>query len=86
MIIGTNTPVTFEGVEYHIQIEDLDATQELEARVYLQGRVLFQKRQSYAAAVGGVTETHRLQGIIREELLKLQELLRAAVLKGRIRA
>lgn len=86
MIVGTNTPVPHEGVEYHIQIEDIDTTHELDARVYLGGRVLFQKRQSYADRIAGIADP-RLQSIaIREELEKLLGLLKAAILKGRIHA
>ncbi len=84
MIVGINTHVAFEGREYHVQIEDLDATRELEARVYLEGRVLFQKRHSYAAAVEGLGNPKHIEAAVLEELQKFFGLIRAAILKGRI--
>lgn len=85
MIIGLNTHVEHEGQDYHVQIEDLDASFELEVRVYLAGRVLFQKRQSYAAALEAAGVTTQVDSVVREELQKLFTLVQAAILKGRIR-
>jgi len=85
MIIGLNTHVTAEaGQEYHVQIEDLDATRELEVRVYLAGRVLFQKRQSYQTAVEGLGNPKHIEVAVQEELQKFFTVIKAAILKGRI--
>ncbi len=85
MIIGLNTHVSHEGNDYHVQIEDLDATRELEVRVYLAGRVAFQKRQSYATAVEGLANPKHIEAAVQEELAKLFAIVKAAIAKGRIR-
>ncbi len=84
MITGVNETLTHEGIEYHLQIEDLDRERVLEARVYVGGRILFQKRQEYGplleeAAGPGIEEK------VREEMERLRTLVSAAVLRGRIR-
>lgn len=86
MIIGINTHVEHEGLDYHVQIEDLDASFELEVRVYLAGRIVFHKRQSYAAALESAGLTAPAEPVVREELQKLFTLVSAAIQKGRIRA
>jgi len=87
VIVGLNTHVPAEdGLDYHVQIEDLDATRELEVRVYLSGRVLFQKRHSYQAAVEGLGNPKHVEAAVQEELQKLFALIKAAILKGRIKA
>ena len=85
MIIGLNTHVSNDMNDYHVQIEDLDATRELEVRVYLAGRIAFQKRQSYATAVEGLANPKHIEAAVQEELAKLFAIVKAAIIKGRIR-
>ncbi len=85
MIIGLNTHVSQDGSDYHVQIEDLDGPKELEVRVYLAGRIAFQKRQSYAAAVEGLANPKHIEAAVQEEMAKLFALVKAAITKGRIK-
>ncbi|MEW5764118.1 MAG: hypothetical protein ACOYXN_02630 [Acidobacteriota bacterium] len=85
MITGINETFPHEGVEYHLQIEDLDRERVLEARVYVGGRILFQRRQEY----GSLREDPAGPGIeekVREEMERLRALVCAAIVRGRIRA
>jgi hypothetical protein len=84
MITGINETLAHEGVEYHLQIEDFDRERVLEARVYVGGRILFQKRQEYGTLLEGSSEVSR-ETTIREEMERLRALVAAAVLRGRIR-
>jgi len=85
MITGVNTPISFEGQEYHVQIEDLPEGAELEVRVYLGGRLVFQKRHSYRSAVEGLANPKHIEAAAIEELGKLLATVRAAIVKGRIK-
>jgi hypothetical protein len=86
MITGVNTEIHHEGVDYHVQIEDLPEGAELEVRVYLQGRVVFQKRHSYQTAVEGLANPKHIEAAAQEELGKLLAVVKAAIQKGRIKA
>jgi hypothetical protein len=86
MIVGTNEHFPHEGTDFHIQIEDLDGSWELEVRVYIGGTIIFNKRQSYLQAVQGCTVPGQAEGRIAEEMQKLLILVRAAIQKGRIAA
>ncbi len=85
MITGVNTLVFADGTEYHVQIEDLDGEKVLEARVYVGGRILFQKRQAYGPLLEGAAP-QEAQERIRGEMERLLSLLKAAIERGRIRA
>ena len=65
-------------------MEDLDASWELEVRVYVGGTIVFSKRQSYLKAVEGLTGPGKVELVIGEEMRKLVVLVRAAIQKGRI--
>ena len=84
MIIGTNEHFPHEGTDYHIQVEDLDGSWELEVRVYVGGTIVFNRRQSYLKAVEGCTAPGQPEAVIAEEMRKLVALVRAAIQKGRI--
>ncbi len=86
MITGVNTHFEHAGADYHIQIEDLDPSAELEVRVYVGGRILFQKRASYRTAVEGLGNPKHVETAVREELEKILALVKAAIERGRIRA
>lgn len=85
MITGVNTHIEQDGLDYHIQIEDLEGNHEMEVRVYLGGRVVFQKRHSYETAVEGLGNPKHIEAAAQEELNKLLALVRAAIAKGRIK-
>lgn len=85
MITGLNTTVPHGGTEYHVQIEDLDAEKVLEARVYVGGRILFQKRQDYGPLLQGAASPQEAAERVRGEMERLLVLLRAAIERDRIR-
>lgn len=84
MIVGTNEHFLDAGTDYHIQVEDLDGSWELEVRVYVGGTIVFSKRQSYLKAVEGCTVPGQPEAVIAEEMRKLVALVKAAIQKGRI--
>jgi hypothetical protein len=86
MITGVNTHHPFGGTDFHIQIEDLEDLQSLDARVYVSGRVVFQKRVSYQAAVLGLGNPKHIATAVQEELQKLLAILKAAIDRGKITA
>ena len=86
MITGVNQNLTYEGATYHIQIEDVESSSSLEVRVYVEGRVLFQKRYPYEASTEDRGSEKALEASLRDQQEKLLKLLRAAILKGRIKA
>lgn len=85
MITGVNTEISYEGVDYHVQIEDLPEGAELEVRVYLGGKLVFQKRHSYKTAVEGLANPKHIEAAALDELGKLLAVIRAAIQKGRIK-
>ena len=86
MITGVNTHFEHAGADFHIQIEDLEGSAELEVRVYAGGRILFQKRASYRTAIEGLGNPKHIQAAVREELEKILALVKAAIERGRIQA
>jgi hypothetical protein len=84
MITGVNTHIEHAGVDYHVQIEDLPGGAEMEVRVYVGGRVVFQKRHSYKTAVEGLANPKHIEAAAQDELAKLLALVKAAIAKGRI--
>jgi hypothetical protein len=85
MITGVNITINHEGLDYHVQIEDLPEGAELEVRVYLAGKLVFQKRHSYQTAVEGLANPKHIEAAALEELSKLLAVVKAAIVKGRIR-
>ena len=83
---GVNVHLEHGGVDYHIQIEQLSESLQLEVRVYTGGRILFHKRLSYGEAVEGLGNPIHVQSAVQEEVAKLLALVKAAILKGRIKA
>jgi hypothetical protein len=83
MIIGVNSIFPHEGTDYHIQVEDLDPSGELEVRVYVGGGIVFHKRHPYLQIVEGKSQAGRVEAIT-EEMNRLVSLVRAAIQKGRI--
>ena len=86
MITGINENISFDAVPYHIQIEDVESNSSLEVRVYVEGRVLFQKRYPYDASATEFNSPREFEASLRSQQEKLLKLLSAAVLKGRIKA
>lgn len=86
MITGINENIPFDGISYHIQIEDVESNSSLEVRVYVEGRVLFQKRYPYDRSATEFENPREFEASLRDQQEKLLKLLRAAVLKGRIKA
>lgn len=86
MIVGTNEHFPHDGKDFHIQVEDLDGSWELDVRVYVGGSIVFHKRHSYLKAVEGCTVPGQPEAVIAEEMRKLVVLVRAAIQKGRITA
>jgi hypothetical protein len=84
MIVGTNEHFAHEGTDYHIQVEDLDGSWELEVRVYVGGTIVFNKRQSYLKVVEGITAPGKAEMLIADEMRKLVVIIKAAIQKGRI--
>lgn len=86
MITGVNLLIAVGGTEYHVQIEDMDGERVLEARVYVGGRILFQKRQDYGPLLEAAASPQEVQERVRGEMERLLALLKAAIERGRIRA
>jgi len=85
MITGVNTDIHHEGLDYHVQIEDLPEGAELEVRVYLGGKLVFHKRHSYQTAVEGLANPKHIEAAALEEISKLLAVVKAAIVKGRIK-
>jgi hypothetical protein len=86
VITGINTHLEHGGTDYHIQIEDIAPSAELEVRVYAGGRILFHKRHSYRQVVEGLANPTHIQTAVKDELGKLLGLVKAAIERGRIKA
>lgn len=86
MITGVNAHHPAGGTDFHIQIEDLEASMELDARVYVSGRVVFHKRVSYRSAVAESRDPEEAVTTIQEELQRLLSLIKAAIGRGKITA
>ena len=84
MITGVNVHHPAGGTDFHIQIEDLEAVMELDARVYVSGRVVFHKRVSYRTAVAGSRDPKDAGATVQEELQRLLSLIKAAIDRGKI--
>lgn len=86
MTAGANVHLDQGGVDYHVQIEQIEDPLQLEVRVYAGGRILFHKRVSYAEAVEGLGNPAHVQSAVQEEVAKLLALVQAAIQRGRIKA
>lgn len=86
MITGVNVHHPAGGTDFHIQIEDLEASMELDARVYVSGRVVFHKRVSYRSAAAESRGSEEAVATIQEELQRLLSLIKAAIDRGKITA
>jgi hypothetical protein len=84
MIVGVNTHHTQDGTDFHIQIEDLSDTAELDARVYVSGRIVFSRRASYKGAILGLESPQSVEAAVQEELQRLLATLKAAIERGKI--
>ena len=84
MITGVNTHHPCGGTDFHIQVEDLADSCDLDARVYIAGRVVFHKRVSYREAIAGLGNPKHIETAVTEELAKLVGLLKAAIDRGKI--
>ncbi|MCX7829770.1 MAG: hypothetical protein N2445_01725 [Acidobacteria bacterium] len=85
MSLGLNQNIDINGETYHIQIEDKEKNQSLEVRVYIEGRIIFQKHHSYQQALAENSNNESPQTIIQEELKKLFCLTKAAIERGKIK-
>lgn len=84
MITGANVHHPCGETDFHIQIEDLAESRELDTRVYVSGRVVFHKRVSYKDAVLGLENPKHIEVAVQDELAKLLALLKAAIDRGKI--
>ena len=85
MITGINTVYTHEGIDYHLQVEDLGREAAVfEIRIYNQGTVVWQKRMSYA----DLEEQNLPKGehdlALRAKMKKTLHTVEAAIAKGKI--
>jgi hypothetical protein len=82
---GTNERFPFGGTDYLVQIEDLPGQGILDVRVYVGGRVVFNKRHAY---LGSPQEgaAPRVKEDVQAEIEKLLSLVKAAIQRGRITA
>ena len=85
MNFGLNQNMDFGGETYHIQIEDKEKQHSLEVRVYVEGKIIFQKLHSYEDAVMGLLNPKHIQVAVEEELKKLFFLTKAAIERGKIK-
>ena len=86
MSTGVNLHHPCGDSDFHIQIEDLAESRDLDARVYVSGRVVFHKRVSYRDAVLGLENPKHIEVAVQDELAKLLALLKAAIDRGKITA
>ncbi len=84
MIVGVNTHHSQDGTDFHIQIEDLSDTAELDARVYVSGRIVFSRRASYSNAILGLENPQSVETAVQDELQRLLATLKAAIERGKI--
>lgn len=85
MSLGLNQNIDVNGETYHIQIEDKEKIQSLEVRVYIEGRIIFQKHHSYQQALAENTDKENPIAVMQEELKKLFCLTKAAIERGKIK-
>ncbi|MFB3851472.1 MAG: hypothetical protein ACE14Q_06075 [Acidobacteriota bacterium] len=85
MSLGLNQNIDVNGETYHIQIEDKEKIQSLEVRVYIEGRIIFQKHHSYQQALAENTDKENPIAVVQEELKKLFCLTKAAIERGKIK-
>ncbi len=84
MSLGLNQNVEINGETYHIQIEDKEKAKFLEVRVYIEGRIIFQKRHSYEHLLMDKGGGENSQSAVQEELKRLFCLTKAAIERGKI--
>lgn len=86
MITGMNTRFQFDGVDFHVQCEDLgDALGCFELRVYREGegRIIWQKRMDYQEEAAGLEGAERIAAL-RKMMAKLVKTVQAAIKQGKI--
>lgn len=81
MVTGSNRVFEHSGRQFHIQVEDLGASDTVEVRVYDKGAVLFAKRFAYAEAIAAAPER---EDAIRTFMEKTIQTVIAAIAKGKI--
>ena len=85
MNFGINHNMEVGSDSYHIQIEDHEKEKSLEVRVYVEGRIVFQKTHSYETSILGLENSKHIQVAVNEELQKLFYLTKAAIERGKIK-
>lgn len=85
MNIGLNQNVEINGQKYHIQIENKELKKTFEVRVYVQGRIIFQKHHSYQEVLEKSENKETTQNLVQEELKKLFFLTKVAIERGKIK-
>ena len=84
MITGINTVYEHDGVNYHLQSEDLgEAAAVFEVRVYDQGTVVWQKRIPYGE-LGELPRPER-DSALRSKMEKTLLTVEAAIAKGKLK-
>lgn len=82
---GLNQNIEFDGITYHIQIENIEKHFSLQVRVYVEGMIIFNKLHSYKEKIDGVLSNYEQNQIIETEIKKLFFLTKAAIEKGKIK-
>ncbi len=83
MIVGVNKTVVFQGVTYHVQIEDLPEDLTLDVRIYVEGQVLLSKQLPYKHLLGGDSKVED-ELRVQEFLVKNFKIFEQGVLRGRL--
>lgn len=85
MITAINTVHEHEGKQYHLQAEDLgEAQAAFEARVYLEGSVLWKKPVSYKDLADQGLSRADLEDAVHALMRKTLTTVQAAIAKGKL--
>jgi hypothetical protein len=68
MVTGFNSSVTHDGIEYHVQTEDLGEKNPcILTLVYLGGAIVSREKVSYPEVLGGQTSPARIKTFMEEQ-------------------
>ena len=85
MIVGFNRHYEHDGKTFHIQVEDLgDEAGRFEARVYIQGSVIWSKRIPYESVIADDMPKQERDHALRTQMEKTLHTVVAAIAKGKI--
>ena len=85
MVPGVNRVYAHDGKDYHLQAEDQGLEQAcFEARVYLEGTVLWHKKISYADVIAQKLPKLEQDEALRSLMEKTLHTVQAAIAKGKL--